>query len=227
MHPSPPPVTGVLLAGGQGQRMGGRDKGLLPLAGHPLAAWALSGLSPQVSRVIISANRHAEIYGTFGHPVVADTVADHAGPLAGLCAALARVDTPWVVTCPCDSPRPPPDLVWRLEAARRRAGAPVAVAHDGIRLQPLFALLASALHLDLQDHIQQGGRRAGEWLLDQGAVVADFSDRPRAFDNLNTETDRCRLEAELAGAFPGNGAPAIPLATATSRDPSSPPHPRA
>ncbi|MBK1691935.1 molybdenum cofactor guanylyltransferase MobA [Ectothiorhodospira mobilis] len=196
--PLPPhALTGILLAGGRGLRMDGRDKGLVSVAGRPMAAWALDRLTPQVDRVLISANRHGPAYAAFGHPVVGDAVTGHAGPLAGLSAALALADTPWVITCPCDCPRPPRDLVARLEAARRRTGAPAAVAHDGTRLQPLFALLASALHPDLQEHLHRGGRRAGEWLLAQGAVMADFSHHPRAFDNINTEADRRHLEAVL------------------------------
>ncbi|SFM29376.1 molybdenum cofactor guanylyltransferase [Ectothiorhodospira mobilis] len=225
----PHALTGVLLAGGRGLRMDGRDKGLVAVAGRPMAAWVLERLSPQVERVLISANRNGPAYAAFGHPVVGDAITGHAGPLAGLSAALAHTDTPWVITCPCDCPRPPQDLVARLEAARRRTGAPAAVAHDGTRLQPLFALLASALHPDLQEHLRRGGRRAGDWFLAQGAVVADFSDHPRAFDNINTEADRRRLEAVLRdppasatdlSQMPREDPPAI-------RQGPSPTHPRA
>lgn len=223
-------MTGILLAGGRGLRMGGRDKGLVSVAGRPMAAWALACLAPQVDRVVISANRHRSTYAAFGYPVVADPDMGYEGPLAGVSAALARVGTPWVVTCPCDCPHPPGDLVVRLENARRRTGAAVAVAHDGTRLQPLFALLASALHPDLRAHLQRGGRRVGHWLLEQGGVVVDFSDCPGSFDNINTEADQRRLEAvwtppatlETGGSQAPQEAPSSHPARGLQRPPSPP-----
>ena len=110
-------ITGVLLAGGQGSRMGGVDKGLVELAGRPMAAHALARLAPQVDELIINANQNLAAWQAFGHPVFGDDIGGFAGPLAGLHAALVRARHPLVVTAPCDSPFLPADLVERLATA--------------------------------------------------------------------------------------------------------------
>lgn len=182
-------ITGVILAGGRGQRMGGVDKGLQLLHGRPLIAWVLERLVPQVGAVLINANRNGERYAAFAYPVVADRIADFAGPLAGLHAALAAARTPWVVTVPCDSPHPPADLVARLAAALQddRSGkAELAVARAGGRLQPVFCLAHCRLLPRLEAYLAGGGRRPGEWLASLGAREVSFDDETAAFSNINT-----------------------------------------
>lgn len=125
-------ITGLVLAGGQGSRMGGVDKGLQLLDGQPLARLALQRLQPQVGALLLSANRHQGDYealaAPFHAPVLADGLAGYAGPLAGFLAGLAHCATPWLLTVPCDSPRLPADLARRLADAAAREGADIAVA---------------------------------------------------------------------------------------------------
>lgn len=190
-------VTGILLAGGRARRMGGTDKGLIELGGRPLAAHALERLAPQVGRVLINANRNAEAYAALGAPVAPDTLAGYLGPLAGLLAGIEAAATDWVVTAPCDSPFVPTDLVARLEAARARAGADMAVAHDGERQQPVFMLAPVALAPDLRAWLAGGGRKIDQWLARHRVADADFRDVPEAFRNVNTPAERDAVEAEL------------------------------
>ena len=116
-------VTGIVLAGGMGRRMGGVDKGLVPLAGRPLVAHVLERLAPQAGAIIVNANQNRDRYAAYGHPVVADEVGGFAGPLAGLHAGMTAATTPYVVTVPCDSPFLPGDLVARLAAGLERERA--------------------------------------------------------------------------------------------------------
>lgn len=185
----PAQVTGVILAGGRGRRMGGRDKGLVELQGRTLVEHVLAGLRPQVGRILINANRNRERYATYGEPLVADALEGFQGPLAGVAAAMQAARTPWILTVPCDAPRVPPDLLARLARALAREGAELAVAHDGQRLQPLHALLAVALHASLQAFLEAGGREVHRWCARHRTAVADFSDRPELLRNLNTPGD--------------------------------------
>lgn len=190
-------VTGVVLAGGRARRMGGQDKGLIELAGRPLVEHALAALGPQVAALMINANRNLERYRAYGHPVVADRVGDFSGPLAGMASALERATTGWIVTVPCDSPNVPADLVARLLAARAREDAELAVAHDGERLQPVFALLDRALLPSLEGFLAEGERKIDRWYARHRYARADFSDHPEAFLNANTPQDLERLEHAL------------------------------
>ena len=124
-------ITGVILAGGRGQRLGGVDKGLVPFRGRPLVEHVISILRPQVGRLVISANRNRETYAAYGVPVIADAIGDFHGPLAGILSALRAADTRFVLSAPCDTPAPPTDLAARLIAALVREQAPIAVATCG------------------------------------------------------------------------------------------------
>src|SRR5262245_15276018 len=133
----PPRVTGLVLAGGQGRRMGGVDKGLEPLRGRPMVEWVLERLGPQVAEIVVNANQHLAEYARFGHRVVSDEVGGFAGPLAGLHAGLKAASHPFVVTVPCDSPFLPSDLVSRL---RNQLGEnDLAVAKTGDQAHPVFS----------------------------------------------------------------------------------------
>lgn len=187
-------VAGLILAGGQGSRMGGRDKGLLPFRGRPLVAHAIERLAPQVTTLAISANRHAGEYAAFGWPVLADTHPGYAGPLAGIHAGLCACTAGWLVTVPCDSPLLPTDLVELLADAAARDRAGLAVARAAGRLQPVFMLCRRTLADELGSYLAGGGRRIETWLRDQRAAIADFPDA-LAFANINTP-------AELAGFLP-------------------------
>jgi len=277
-------LTGLILAGGRARRMGGHDKGLIPLAGRPLIAWVIDALAPQVGRILISANRHQAAYAGFGHPVIGDDaggadLAGFQGPLAGIAAAMIQMETPWLLTLSCDVPLPPVDLASRLanalalghpsmpvgsasdgknstpsdticndkargasndssavhinsarsyralgaiafsnttpsshegmrhppENARfcrdlhanEASGSNLAVAWDGERLQPIHALLSRALLPDLLNYLAAGERRLEAWQARHHPAIADFSDCPTAFTNLNSPQDVQRLESLL------------------------------
>ncbi len=196
---SPRDITGVILAGGRGRRLGGADKGLVPLRGRPLVEYVIEALRPQVVPMLISANRNRETYAAYGIPVVVDTVDEYFGPLAGMLAAMRAATTEFILTVPCDSPAPPPDLAARLGAVVAQARTDVCVVSVGGRMQPVFALLRRACADRLQEYLASGGREVGEWMRREHAAVADFSDQADAFANINTAAELQRLEDDAGG----------------------------
>lgn len=185
-------ITGVILAGGRSARMGGRDKGLIPLAGRPFIEHVIAAIAPQTGALIISANRSLERYRAYGYPVVTDGFSGFQGPLAGICAALAETATPYAAIAPCDTPRPSKDLVRRLYRTLSENRADIAVAGDGRRLHPVFCLLKTSLHGSLRDFLEGGGRKIDRWFEQAQTAVCDFSDQAETFDNLNTPEDLAR-----------------------------------
>jgi molybdopterin-guanine dinucleotide biosynthesis protein A len=186
-------ITGLVLAGGRGQRMQGRDKGLQPYLGRPLALHALERLAPQVGSLLLSANRHLDDYRAFGVPVLPDAIGDFPGPLAGWLTALPHCRTPWLASVPCDTPHFPLDLIERLSRAAAQGNADLAVAatrgdDGGSRMQPVFCLLKAALAPSLQRYLSEGGRRVQQWVTQQRHVTVPFDDT-RAFRNFNTLED--------------------------------------
>lgn len=179
-------VTGVILAGGQGRRMGGIDKGLQELQGRTMVQWVLARLAPQVGTVLINANQNKARYAEFGCAVLSDRIPDFAGPLAGLHAALEQAATPLLVTVPCDSPFLPPDLVARLHAALVAENAELAVARTGDRVHRAFCLVRRELLPQLDAFLAAGGRKLGLWHASLKAVEVGFDDEPAAFSNINT-----------------------------------------
>jgi molybdenum cofactor guanylyltransferase len=194
---APQDITGLVLAGGRGSRMGGVDKGLQNHRGMPLALHALMRLAPQVGHVMINANRNLGAYESFGVPVWPDAQADYAGPLAGFLAGLERCETPWLVTVPCDSPDFPEDLVERLAAAAQTDGADIAMPstlEDGeTRVQPVFCLLRTELLESLVGFLHDGGHKIDRWTAMHRTVSVPFDDS-RAFFNANTLADLQRLQ---------------------------------
>jgi len=187
-------ITGVVLAGGQGSRMGGVDKGLVQLRGRPMVDWVLERLRPQVDALIINANQNAERYAAFGHPVFPDDIAGFAGPLAGLHAALARAEHPLVATVPCDSPFLPTDLVARLYAALAGHGAELAVARTFDQPHPVFCLCRREVLPHLTAFLAEGGRKIDRWYATLRVVDVRFDDQEDAFRNINTRDELDRLE---------------------------------
>ena len=183
------PLTGVILAGGEGRRMGGRDKALVPLAGRPLVAHVLERLRGQVDSVRINANGDPERYRRFGVPIDPDRWPGRPGPLAGMATALARAPTERVLVVPCDAPLLPADTAVRLVAALEGAGADAAVARAGGRLQPVLALLQRYLLDDLEAVLGAGERRIDRFLARHAVAEADFEDIPEALANVNTPED--------------------------------------
>ena len=201
-------ITGLVLAGGRGSRMGGVDKGLQAFNGMPLALHALTRLGPQVGRVMVSANRNRPSYESFGAPVWPDELADHAGPLAGFLAGLAHCETPYLLTVPCDTPLFPLDLAGRLAEALAQhdaeiamVDAPEAAADAGsapvLRPQPVFCLLRSTLRDSLVRFTRDGGRKVERWTAAHRTVHVPFDrsgDAPDAFFNANTLAELHSLE---------------------------------
>ncbi len=185
----PREITALVLAGGKSRRMGGRDKGLLPYGNVPLIGHVLDAIRPQVGAVLISANRNREQYQRLGFPVIADPLADFQGPLAGFLAGLENMHTPYLLTLPCDGPIIVGDLAQRLAAGLGGAGAQIAVAHDGQRLQPVYALLHQDVVSDLRLFLQQGDRKIDRWYPRNHWISVDFSDVPEQFRNINTPED--------------------------------------
>ena len=194
------PITAVILAGGQGSRMGGLDKGWVSLKGEPLVQHVIRAIEPQVDRLIINANRNLERYRELGFPVVSDSLVGFQGPLAGFLAAMTRIEAGEILTLPCDGPSIPRDLVERLASARRRERSDIAVAHDGKRLQPVYALLPVRLRQSLQDYLAGGDRKIDRWYAQHSVSHVDFSDTPETFININTPDDRERLEKGQSAA---------------------------
>lgn len=192
-----PQITGVILAGGKGRRMGGQDKGWLELHGRPLVEHLLTALRPQVATVLINANRHQARYRQYGYPVISDTLLDYQGPLAGFAAAMQAVSSAYLVTVPCDAPYFAADGVQRLWNALQTQQAELAVAHDGTRLQPVHALLPVRLLPSLQAFLAQGGRKVDLWYAQHSMALADFSDSPRMFMNSNTPEQHAALAQAL------------------------------
>lgn len=185
-------ITGLVLAGGQGSRLGGVDKGLQPYRGQPLARTALERLSPQVGRVMLSANRHLDEYARWGVPVWPDPagLAGYQGPLAGFLSGLERAETPYLATVPCDCPRFPGDLVTRLADAMHE-GIDLVLARTPTGPEPAFCLMRRSLADDLRRYLESGERKIGRWLAQLGRTEVDFDD-PAAFFNINTPDDLAR-----------------------------------
>lgn len=181
-------VTGLILAGGEGRRVGGADKGLLDFQGRPLIAHVIERLAPQVGRLLISANRNLDAYRAFGHPVLTDLSDEKLGPLAGIQAGLSACETLWMIVCPCDCPALPADLVARLLAKAEARKAAMAVAVTSIGMQPAFQICSRELLPVLEEYLATGERKVGAWCRAQGAVEVMFPD-PDAFRNLNTPED--------------------------------------
>jgi molybdenum cofactor guanylyltransferase len=190
-------ITGLILAGGRGSRMGGVDKGLQKHAGVPLAMHALMRLAPQVGTVMINANRNLGAYESFGAPVWPDPLPDYAGPLSGFLAGLEHCETPWLATVPCDSPLFPLDLVQRLAAAAHEHDAEIAMAatrESGVlQVQPVFCLLKIALLESLVRFTQGGQRKIDKWTAQHRCVEVEFEDA-HAFANANTMDELQQLQ---------------------------------
>lgn len=194
-------ITGLILCGGRGSRMGGADKGLQNYHGMPLAMHALMRLSPQVSEVMINANRNLAAYESMGVAVWPDPVADYPGPLAGWLAGLEHCQTPYMLTVPCDTPGFPADLAARLAQALTREGAEIAMAatmeNGHLQLQPVFCLLDTMLLESLMAFLNSGERKIDRWTARHRCATVVF-DEASAFFNVNTLAELHALETGRA-----------------------------
>jgi len=179
-------ITGIVLAGGQGRRMGSVDKGLAPLLGRPMVAHVIERLAPQVDEILINANRNMSQYMALGHAVIPDAIGGFAGPLAGLHVGLTHAANPLVATVPCDSPFLPRDLIARLSAAIQDHAADIAVARTFDQPHPVFALVRREVLPHLTQFLQDGGRKIDAWYATLKATEVAFDDQAEAFRNINT-----------------------------------------
>ena len=179
-------ITGLILAGGRGSRMGSVDKGLQRFMGKPMIAHVLERLAPQVDEVLINANRNLDDYAAFGHRVIADTIDGFAGPLAGLHTGMSHASHSLIATVPCDSPFLPNDLIKRLTNAMTGDNADLAVAKTFDQPHPVFCLTKSSLAPHLQAFLDSGQRKIDKWYATLHVVEVQFDDEEAAFSNINT-----------------------------------------
>jgi molybdopterin-guanine dinucleotide biosynthesis protein A len=184
-----PSVTGLILAGGKGSRMGGVDKGLQGFRGKRLVDHVYERFAPQVGGVVINANQNHEEYKTFGVRVVSDAIGGYAGPLAGLHAGLSVSKRPFLASVPCDSPFLPADLIERLYRRIDESGAELAVAKTGDQPHPVFSLMRRGVLDHLADFLKGGGRKIDVWYATLNVVEVAFDDEPEAFSNINTREE--------------------------------------
>jgi molybdopterin-guanine dinucleotide biosynthesis protein A len=184
-----PSVTGLILAGGKGSRMGGVDKGLQAFRGKRLVDHVYERFAPQVGGVVINANQNHEEYKTFGVRVVSDAIGGYAGPLAGLHAGLSVSKRPFLASVPCDSPFLPADLIERLYRRIDESGAELAVAKTGDQPHPVFSLMRRGVLDHLADFLKGGGRKIDVWYATLNVVEVAFDDEPEAFSNINTREE--------------------------------------
>jgi molybdopterin-guanine dinucleotide biosynthesis protein A len=187
-------VTGVILAGGLGRRMGGVDKGLKPLRGRPMVEWVVERFRPQVDELLVNANQNLETYAAFGHRVIPDAIGGYAGPLAGLHRGLSEAQCPLVATVPCDSPFLPLDLVSRLRDSLDTARADLAVARTGDQPHPVFCLCRTSVLPSLTAFLAGGGRKIDAWYSALAVVEVSFDDNEAAFSNINTQDELATFE---------------------------------
>ncbi len=182
-------ITGVVLAGGRARRMGGEDKGLVDYRGRPLVTYALDALSLAAGTILINANRNQEEYARFGYPVIEDLTDSFDGPLAGLLSAMCSAQTEYVLTVPCDCPQVNGALLGRLYTSLLDERAELCAAHDGERLHPVFLIAKRSLAGDLADYLASGQRKVETWLRSHQLALADYSDHPEMFVNINTREE--------------------------------------
>ncbi len=186
LTPRASPITGIILAGGQGHRMGSVDKGLQLLRGKPMVQWVLERFALQVDEVLINANKNIEQYQALGFPVVPDKIGGFAGPLAGLHRGLSSATHDLIATVPCDSPFLPLDLIARLYAALHAQQADLAVARTGDQPHPVFCLTRKSVLPGLTSFLASGGRKIDAWYAELKVAEVRFDDEAEAFSNINT-----------------------------------------
>ncbi|MBT4193617.1 MAG: molybdenum cofactor guanylyltransferase [Gammaproteobacteria bacterium] len=182
-------ITVVILAGGKGRRMGGQDKGLVNYKNSSLVKHVIDAISLQSDKIIINANRNLDEYSAFGYPVVEDTLHDFQGPLAGFLAAMSNVSTDYILTMPCDGPVIIDDYVNKMKQGLNESTAVLAIASDGTRMQPVYALIPLKLADSLQQFLLTGERKIDLWYQQQDFTLVEFEAESEFFTNINTPQD--------------------------------------
>lgn len=190
-------VTAVVLAGGMGRRMEGVDKGLVEIGGREMISYIIATLQASVSNVVVNANRNVDHYEKYPVMVVPDSMQGYQGPLAGVEAALSAATTPWVYTCPCDSPMQSAELLPHMWQEITASNAEIGVAFDGQRTHPVFLILKRDLLTSLQGYLEEGERKIDLWFDRHQLKTIDCSDFSQSFVNVNTEEERVSAEMQL------------------------------
>ncbi len=190
-------VCAVVLAGGKATRMGGQDKGLVEIAGESIVSRICRQLEPQAGKLVINANRNLEQYRKFGFEVITDILEDYQGPLAGMLSTLQLTDKEWVLTAPCDGPFISPAYCKRMITATSENSVKLAVASDGDRLQPVYALIHQDLTDSLEKYIQSGDRKIDRWFGMHPYETVNFVDCTEMFTNINTPEQKTEIERSL------------------------------
>jgi molybdenum cofactor guanylyltransferase len=186
---SPNDVTAVILAGGMGRRMGGQDKGLVKYRNGTLIEHVIAGISQQTQNILINANRNIDAYSKFGYPIVEDSLSDFQGPLAGFYAAMAVAKTDYILTVPCDGPFVVDDYLACMVDALNLSDNEIAIASDGERMQPVYALIPVDLKSSLELFLQEGERKIDRWYQRHQFTLVEFVEGKRLFTNINTPED--------------------------------------
>lgn len=191
----------VILAGGLARRMGGDDKGLIELHGRPMVSWVVEAIKPVANEVVINANRNTQAYGQLNLDVIGDVIGDFPGPLAGLLSACEHLTTDWVLMCPCDSPfiqRALIETLWQAAQSQAQSGdTSIVVAHDGERLQPVFAIVRRELKSSIRDFLTRGDRKIDRWYKEEGFTAVDCAGCASMFSNINTAEELEAAEQRL------------------------------
>lgn len=182
-------LTCLIIAGGRGSRMSGEDKGLMDWRGYPIIQHLLDCFSGSFSNIIINANRHHNVYQSYGYPIVTDQISGYAGPLAGIHAGLSVVVTPYVFVTPCDLPFMQTEVAAQLYCKLRDSQAELAVVELGGRIEPLTMVLKTTLIDSLADYLQSNQRRASQWVQQQNHIKVPMGDMENCFTNINTIDD--------------------------------------
>ncbi len=182
-------VTAVILAGGMGRRMGGQDKGLVKYKNGTLIEHVIAGISQQTDNILINANRNIEVYSQFGYPIVEDSLSDFQGPLAGFYSAMAVANTDYILTLPCDGPFVVDNYLSSMINAINSTDSEMAIASDGERMQPVYALLPVNLRASLEQFLKDGERKIDRWYKEHQYTLVEFDATTRLFTNINTPED--------------------------------------
>ena len=182
-------ITAVILAGGKGSRLEGQDKGLVVYKNKTLIQHVIDRIQSQVNSILINANRNQETYESYGHPIISDELSNFQGPLAGFACAMKATKTDYIVTMPCDGPMLPLNLVSRMIDNLNGHTQSISVAHDGNRLQPVYAMIPVVLIDSLESFLANGDRKIDLWYAEHKTVLVDFSDQPESFFNVNKQED--------------------------------------
>ena len=188
-------ITALILAGGRATRMGGEDKGLIQIAGKPMAQRIAEQLVPQVDHILINANRNLERYEALGHAVIEDQMTDYQGPLAGMLSGLRSMESDWLLTTPCDGPFVDAGYAAAMIRATNKGKLSLAVASDGERLQPVYCLIHHSLAASLEGFLESGDRKIDRWFAQHRYATVLFDREPSMFTNVNTPEELAELNS--------------------------------